>query len=275
MPVYKRAKKDNFAMIGNALIEATNISALAFRILVFAISRPENWIFSVAGIAHFVKEGKDAVSRALTELEEKGFLIRSPSRCNGRFKGYDYFFFEDLGLREAFLNEHGDDKSVMIEPELEKPDSENSDLEISQTAISDVENRDVYNIININKNFNNINISNILSINPEEVRDRVKSRLEIDCLRQEYDSRYLDNLVSLITDVYLTGAPTIRLGKDNDVQTQYLRERFDRLGPLHVEQVLRSIERDNPTIYNVKGYFLSALLNAVNSLDLGYGYGEY
>ena len=56
---------------------------------------PDDWDYSVAGLTAIVKEGREAVRKALQELEACGYLIREQGRQGGSFAGYDYTLFEE------------------------------------------------------------------------------------------------------------------------------------------------------------------------------------
>ena len=279
MAIFRMQKKGRHAINKLRMIQNNQLSALAKAVLVFALSRPDNWVFSAKGIAYYFKESPALIRKALNELEEFGYLTREEKRVNGKFAGYEYDFYEDVSLNHAFRgrdcnenegenadNSQRDDEDV-CKPYAAKPYSDFSHTGNLNISIND-------NKTNINNKNINISINNP-SINPYEVTERIKVKLEIECLAQEYDKRYLENIVSLITDVYMTTSPTVQISKDSLVPTEYVRERFDKLNVMHIEQILRSLDRTNPVIMNTRNYLLTSLINAVNVSDLSYGYGEY
>ena len=91
------------------------MSLKAKGLLSLMLSLPEEWDYSVRGLATLSKDGKDSVMTTLTELEEFGYLKRTKVLDgNGRFSGYDYDIFE--------------------KPDTEIPCPENPDTEIPDTG---------------------------------------------------------------------------------------------------------------------------------------------
>ena len=71
------------------------MSLKAKGLLSLMLSLPDEWDYSVRGLATLSKDGKDSVMTTLTELEEFGYLKRTKILDgNGRFSGYDYDIFE-------------------------------------------------------------------------------------------------------------------------------------------------------------------------------------
>lgn len=276
MAIFRTKKKGRYTITELRLIESNQLSGLAKSILIFALSRPDDWVFSIRGIAHYFKESPEVIRKALNELMNFGYLAREKKRVNGKFDGYEYNFYEDISLNLAFhgsdCNENEDVDAISSEqdnPEADKPFSAKPHPVFPHTG-----NRTISINDHTDKKNTYFSILNP-SINQHEMAEHIKAKLEIECLAQEYDKRYLENIVSLIADIYMTTSPTIQLSKDSFAPTEYVRERFDKINVMHIEQILLSLERTNPTIKNTRNYLLTSLLNAVNVSDLSYGYGEY
>lgn len=93
-----------------------NMSLKAKGLLSLMLSLPDEWDYSVRGLAALSKDGKDSVMNTLTELEEFGYLKRS-KLCDdgGRFAGYYYDIYE----------KPCPEKPCPGKPDTEKPDAEN------------------------------------------------------------------------------------------------------------------------------------------------------
>lgn len=93
--VIKSDKKSNFTIISNYYLKDKNLSLKAKGLLTLMLSLPMDWDYSVAGLAAISKEGKGAISSALSELEEAGYTIRSQNTDkNGKFQKMTYIIFE-------------------------------------------------------------------------------------------------------------------------------------------------------------------------------------
>jgi hypothetical protein len=65
--------------------ETVNDSRLGFRargVLTWLLDKTDDWRTNSDAIAHAGKEGRDAVRRALNELEEHGYLVREKVRTD-------------------------------------------------------------------------------------------------------------------------------------------------------------------------------------------------
>lgn len=88
-----RSKRDrNFSIIDNALIDNTSLSFKARGLLIYMLSKPDDWKFYTTELAkHSSKEGIAAIKSALIEIENAGYLIRQKKRKNnGKFDGLDW-----------------------------------------------------------------------------------------------------------------------------------------------------------------------------------------
>jgi len=85
-----------FGAVPIELLNSKEISLKAKGLYAFLQSKPDGWRFSVERIASQLKEGRDAVRRALKELEKFGYLIRKPryDKESKKLKGYDYILSE-------------------------------------------------------------------------------------------------------------------------------------------------------------------------------------
>lgn len=267
MPIVRLPKTGSYTQIDNSLIGSTSLSALAKLVLIFAMSRPDTWVFSVDGIAYYCKEGADAIGRALRELEGAKLLTREPVRVNGRYSGYIYTFYESATLNPAF----SDSSEVATE--------EKSELDMKERVEPDVDNPGSENhAISMN---NRINIIDDLYLNPSINQDNVsiaaqiRSRIDADMLEKEFDRRLIDDIVDVMVGVYRHTNANFRVTRDIVLPTSYVQGLFDRIGPLHIEQILRSLERSNPRVRNMHGYLLVSLVNVAKTMDIAYEYGDF
>ncbi|WP_246723992.1 helix-turn-helix domain-containing protein [Rhizobium leguminosarum] len=81
-----------FTQVPNQLLTDSSITLKAKGLYALMYSKPDNWTFYETALAKECKEGKEAVSAALNELVEAGWLKRSGGRQEGtnRFCAYDY-----------------------------------------------------------------------------------------------------------------------------------------------------------------------------------------
>ena len=124
-------KKENFTSIHNKLINNSRISLKAKGIMLYMLSKPENWKYNPKEIAKNSKDGLDSVYSGIKELIEAGYI----SRVRHSDGTVDYFVFEDVEENDIV------DFSKKENPNRENPNRENPNRE----------NPDVYKRKNTNK----------------------------------------------------------------------------------------------------------------------------
>jgi hypothetical protein len=98
--VIRKRKKRNFTILDNSIFKNDTLSLKAKGMLCTLLSLPDEWEYSISGLATLCADGKAAVRSALNELEENGYFKRVERRENGQFKGYDYIIYEDPTAEE-------------------------------------------------------------------------------------------------------------------------------------------------------------------------------
>ena len=88
----RRTDNGGFTRVPNELVRS-GLSPAAFRLLVFALSVPPDWKFSVKGCAALLPMGERSISSALAELKKQGYLATErETDDHGRITGMKYMF---------------------------------------------------------------------------------------------------------------------------------------------------------------------------------------
>lgn len=74
MSVYRVEKTSNFTIMSNRHLQDRHLSLKAKGLLSYMLSLPDDWDYSVRGLAVCCKEGADAIRHAIHELEANGYL---------------------------------------------------------------------------------------------------------------------------------------------------------------------------------------------------------
>lgn len=73
-----------------AVAQDTRLSLEARGLYVMMMSLPDNWKYSIGGLATVAGCGKDKIRRLVGQLEEVGYLVREQSRASGKFSENTY-----------------------------------------------------------------------------------------------------------------------------------------------------------------------------------------
>lgn len=90
-------KNNDYTVMSNYHLRDNNLSLKAKGLLSVVLSLPQNWNYSVAGLVSICKEKEVAITSALNELKENGYLIIDkikPNKDNGGRWEYIYTFYE-------------------------------------------------------------------------------------------------------------------------------------------------------------------------------------
>lgn len=96
MSIIRIKKTKDYTVMSNHHLKDKNLSLKAKGLMSVMLSLPDDWDYSVEGLSQILTEGKDAITSALKELEQYGYLIRTQSQDKqGRFSGYSYDLYEN------------------------------------------------------------------------------------------------------------------------------------------------------------------------------------
>ena len=95
MSVYRRHKRTDFSVIDNHVFKDKELTLKAKGLLTTILSLPEDWKYSIEGLASLCADGTTSVTSALNELISRGYIIRTRSvDDSGKFNGYIYDIYE-------------------------------------------------------------------------------------------------------------------------------------------------------------------------------------
>lgn len=89
-------KKNKYTQIDNNLIQNRNLSLKAKGLLIYMLSLPDDWDYSISGLSTGCKEGKSSIRSAIDELMKQRYITRSLVRgADGLLGGYEYVVYEE------------------------------------------------------------------------------------------------------------------------------------------------------------------------------------
>ena len=121
--IIKRGRRGEYTVIQNSALRDKRLSLKTKGLFCIMISLPEDWTFSISGLASFVGVGKDAIRVSLRELQDAGYLLREQGHDDGgKFASTVYVLQENAPP----LSENPTTVAPWLEkPTTVKPSSEN------------------------------------------------------------------------------------------------------------------------------------------------------
>lgn len=137
MPIVRVEKNSDFTVISNFYLRDKGISLKAKGLLSIILSLPDEWEYSVAGLASICSENETAVKSALSELKKNGYLVVTKKMPNETKSGrieYEYTFFEQPCQKQECEKQGIEILPLEIQG-IEIQEVENKTLEISHNKI--------------------------------------------------------------------------------------------------------------------------------------------
>lgn len=95
MAVFRVEKSSDYTVMSNHHLRNHALSLKAKGLLSQMLSLPEEWDYTLAGLAEINKESKDAIRSAVEELEHAGYIQRRQTQDKtGKFSGNEYVIRE-------------------------------------------------------------------------------------------------------------------------------------------------------------------------------------
>ena len=259
MAVFRIEKTRDYTVMSNYHLRDRSLSLKAKGLLSLMLSLPEDWDYTMKGLARICKDGIDSISGGIRELETHGYLVRARVRNeNGQLGSIEYTILEQpkepaqtpAPIREKPIREN----PIQVKPMLDAPIQENPAQLNTKEQKKEITK----------------NVSNPIRTTDEreQYRDLIRENIEYDILAKNNpaDRIRLDELVELMLDTVCSKRSSIRIAGD-EFPTEAGKSRFLKLEAQHIQYVLDSLKDNPPHIRNIKKYLLAALYNAPLTIE--------
>ena len=267
MAVFRVEKNSGYTVMSNHHLRNRALSLKAKGLLSQMLSLPEDWDYTLQGLARINRESIDAIRQAIRELEQAGYIQRSRERDEkGRLRGADYVIFELPQPVPASVS------PTLENPTLENPTQENPTLENPMQLNKDKLITEKQKKEGLNTDSIPIHSPNPLPLDEDEAaapppertgsrketayqiyRDLILENIEYDTLTQNprIDREQLDEIVDILLETVCTSRKSIRVAGD-DYPAELVKAKFLKLDSHHIEFVMDCL-RDNTTkVRNIK-----------------------
>ena len=292
MSVFRVEKNKGYTVMSNHHLRNHALSLKAKGLLSQMLSLPEDWDYTLQGLAQINKESIDAIREAVRELERAGYIKRSRERDErGCLRGTVYTIYEQPHAEPTpeeptqalpTLDNPTLEKPMLDLPTLENPTQLNKELLKTNLPTKEKLNTDILSTHSIP--FHSLNPSPLedAAQPPERKRKEttdayrvyeeiIKDNIEYDYLIQD---RYLDRdrieeILALILETVCTKRRTIRIAGD-DHPAELVKAKFMKLNSEHIRFVLDCMQENTTKIRNIKQYMKAALFNAPSTIGSYY-----
>jgi len=122
MPVFRVKKDKDYTIMPNLHLRNRQLSLRAKGLLCQMLSMPPEWNFTLQGLAYINKEGLDAITTVIHELEQVGYITRARVRNEkGQLREMEYTVYSSPKLNEDYSEKPVMEKQTPDNPTLEIP----------------------------------------------------------------------------------------------------------------------------------------------------------
>ena len=261
MGVFRINKNKNYTVMSNVHLRDKALPLKAKGLLSLMLSLPEDWDYSMRGLAKLSADGLDSTRAAVKALERSGYVVRRQLYdARGRFSNNEYTVFEipqpsspssDLPL----TGKPSTEKPSSDAPLSEKPSQINTEQVITQERNTDL------------NNYQSINLDGMDRMDERErYREIIEENIEYEIMKDRPDGDRLGEIVEIMLDAVCSTAPTIRINGE-DMPQQVVKSRFLKLDSSHIEYVFHAMKECPSNIRNIRAYLLTTLYNAPATMD--------
>ncbi len=275
MSVFRIERTKDYTVMSNCHLRDKNLSLKAKGLLSQMLSLPDDWDYTLSGLAYINREKIDCIRQAVKELEAAGYIVRSRKRDEkGRLQGSDYVIYEKPVSHSPTLENPTLDNPMLESPALENPmqlntkitntKKQNTDLSITHSILSadnceaDVEKTSVPTVHEPKEpKRNEITLTQMNSC-----REDVKERIEYEILAEQYPGNdYLEAIVELMVETLCSEKRNIRIAGD-ELPAKAVKERFMQIDSEIVGFVLDCLKMNTTKVRSIRQYLLTTLYNA-------------
>ena len=295
MAVFRVERTRDYTVMSNHHLRNKELTLKAKGLLSQMLSLPEDWDYTLKGLAAINRESIDAIRTAVLELEQAGYIVRSRVRDErGCLRACDYIVYErpqEKPPKPTWENPTLDNPTL-VQPTLEKPMLDSPTQENPTQLNKEIQKTNLPKKEKLNTDISSTHSIPFHSLNPSPLEDAaqlperkrkeatdaysvyeeiIKDNIEYDYLIQD---RYLDRdrieeILALILETVCTKRRTIRIAGD-DHPAELVKAKFMKLNSEHIRFVLDCMQENTTKIRNIKQYMKAALFNAPSTIGSYY-----
>ena len=280
MSVFRVEKNKGYTVMSNHHLRNHTLSLKAKGLLSQMLSLPDDWDYTLQGLAQINKESIDAIREAVRELERAGYIKRSRERDErGCLRGTVYTIYEQPHT-EPTPEEPAQALPASENPTLEKPMLDKPTLENPTQLITKRENKEKRNTdrsitdsIPFPSGFPETPVQKRTEAKEsfESYRDLILENIDYNVLASDphVDREQLDEIVELVQETVCGTRGQIRVA-GNDYPAEVVRSKLLKLNSEHIRFVTDCLKQNTTRIRNIRQYLLAMLFNAPSTMNSYY-----
>ena len=276
MSVFRVEKNKGYTVMSNHHLRNHTLSLKAKGLLSQMLSLPDDWDYTLQGLAQINKESIDAIREAVRELERAGYIKRSRERDErGCLRGTVYTIYEQPHA-EPTPEDPTQEKPMLEKPMLDLPTLENpTQLNTESTKKRKRQNKDpsITDSIPFPSGFPESPAQKRTEAKGafESCRELILENIDYDVLANDphVDREQLDEIVDLVQETVCSTRSRIRVA-GNDYPAEVVRSKLLKLNSEHIRFVTDCLKQNTTRIRNIRQYLLAMLFNAPSTMSSYY-----
>ena len=280
MSVFRVEKTRGYTVMSNHHLRNHALSLKAKGLLSQMLSLPEDWDYTLQGLAQINKESIDAIREAVRELECAGYIKRSRERDErGCLRGTVYTIYEQPQTQPN-PEEPAQALPTLDNPTLEKPMLDFPTLENPTQLNTERKNKEKQNIdrsitdsFPFPSGFPDAPAQKRMETKGtfESYRELILENIDYDILAGDphVDREQLDEIVDLVQETVCSTRSRIRVA-GNDYPAEVVRSKLLKLNSEHIRFVTDCLKQNTTRIRNIRQYLLTVLFNAPSTMNSYY-----
>ena len=290
MAVCRIEKTRDYTVMANHHLRNKELSLKAKGLLSLMLSLPEDWDYTVKGLAYICKDGIDSINGTIKELEEQGYVVRKRLRNDkGQLTTTEYTILEQPQSLDTSGSQPKLENPILDNPTLEKPIQENPKQ--GEPILEEPHQLNTYlqTIDKSKKDLLNTEKSNPYQSYPygqpkstgydgigydgyEEIKQTVYENIEYEHFKQ-YGKigmrERLEEVADIIIETLCSTKDTINIAGE-DYPARLVKDKMLKITSSHIEYVFECLDKNTTYVRNIKRYLLATLFNAPSTIDSYY-----
>ena len=287
MPVMRVNKNRNYTTMSNVHLRDLNLSLKARGLLSTILSLPDNWNYSISGLASICKENETCIKSGLNELKKAGYMVveklYSDESGTGKFK-YIYNIFENPEDSEELRNEIAKKEkrraSRGANPPVESPQVEPHPL----NKYTDILNTDILNKEELNTDKDN-KASTKVEVQYNKVTKPCNVTIPYNYTQEQFEV-FIESKVQKLINQISQGEGSDSIKKISDIISYFYKKYYEVIGERHpllsdvaytgiIAKLLEPIDIIQESGYRLDSETYEALIDRFFMTDYGERSGNY